>query len=103
MMHPEEPFLQGEPDSPLQPLETEQQPEETAPETTYRGSGGDPIFGFLLALAVSIGLIPTLPTNADLRYTLAWGALAGVGVIAWLLGNAERITLETPDKLAWGV
>ncbi len=103
MTTPQEPFVQGEADPPLRPLETEHLPEETAPETTYRGSGGDPIFGFLLALAVSIGLIPTLPGNADLRYTLAWGALAGVGVIAWLLGNAERIGQETPDNLAWGV
>lgn len=103
MTQPEESFLQEEPDSSLQPLPDEVTSEQSTPETTYRGSSGDPIFGFLLALAVSIGLIPTLPGNADLRYTLAWGALAGVGVIAWLLGNAERIGQETPENLGWGV
>lgn len=69
----------------------------------YRASTSDPAFGFLLALAVSIGLIPILPEYADLRYTLAWGALTGVGVIAWLLGNADRITQEEPENIAWGV
>lgn len=68
-----------------------------------RGSTSDPAFGFLLALAMSIGLIPILPEYADLRYTLAWGALTGVGVIAWLLGNAERIGQEEPENIAWGV
>ena len=71
----------------------------------YRGSSGDPIFGFLLAVAVSIGLTPApiLPDNADLRYTLAWGTLAVVGVLAWLLGDAERIGQEEPENIAWGI
>ncbi len=104
MTNPEEPRLPEFSDSqPLRPTDHGSPPEETPSETGYRGSGGDPIFGFLLALAVSIGLIPTLPGNTDLRYTLAWGALAGVGVIAWLLGNAERIGQDKPENLAWGV
>jgi len=107
MTIPEEPKLPEFSDSqPLRPTDSEQseQPgEEPASDAPYRGSGGDPIFGFLLALAVSVGLIPTLPGNTDLRYTLAWGALAGVGVIAWLLGNAERIEQEQPENLGWGV
>lgn len=69
----------------------------------YRGSSADPIFGFVLAVAFSVGLIPLLPANSDLRYTVAWGALAGVGILAWLLGNAERIEQEKPENLAWGV
>ncbi|MCU0511405.1 MAG: hypothetical protein MUE40_02430 [Anaerolineae bacterium] len=68
----------------------------------YRGGTGDPAFGFLLALALSIGLTPMLPDNADLRYTLAWGALAAVGVLGWLLGSAERIEREEPENLLWG-
>lgn len=75
-------------------------------ETTmpgYRGGTGDPAFGFLLALALSIGLIPMLPENADLRYTVAWGALAGVSVLGWLLGSADRIAQEDPLDLIWGV
>ena len=72
-------------------------------ESNYRGGSADPAFGFLLAIAVSIGLIPILPANADMRYTLAWGALAVVGVLSWLLGNADRIGQETPDNIGWGV
>lgn len=104
MGYPEEPPLPDIPDAEL-PRPTDSEPEAgaPAPETAYRGSSGDPIFGFLLALAVSIGLIPTLPANTDLRYTLAWGALAGVGVIAWLLGSGERIEQEKPENLAWGI
>jgi hypothetical protein len=68
-----------------------------------RYRGGDPVFGFLLAIAISTGLTPVLPAQADLRYTLAWGALALVSVLAWLLGNADRIGQEDPVDLAWGV
>lgn len=70
---------------------------------SYRASASDPAFGFLLAIALSIGLTPMLPSNADLRYTLAWGALAGVGVLAWLLGSSDRIGQEKPENVVWGV
>lgn len=69
----------------------------------YRSTAGDPAFGFLLALAVSIGLIPLLPDQADLRYTLAWGVLALVGVLTWLLGNNSRIGQEQPENIIWGL
>lgn len=69
----------------------------------HRGRASDPIFGFLLAVAVSIGLTPVLPAQADLRYTLAWGVLAAVGVLAWLFGDLERIGREAPDDVAWGI
>jgi len=82
----------------------EKMPEtESHSENGYRGGGRDPAFGFLLAIAVSIGLTPILPSQVDLRYTLAWGALAGVGVLSWLLGNADRIGQETPENIMWGV
>lgn len=70
---------------------------------SYRGRGADPTFGFVLAVALSAGLIPLLPLNADMRYTIAWGALALVGVLGWLLGSAERIGQEKPENVAWGV
>lgn len=70
---------------------------------SYRGATSDPFFGFLIAIALSVGLTPLLPTHADLRYTLAWGALAGVSVLSWLLGNSERIDQEKPENIAWGV
>jgi membrane protease YdiL (CAAX protease family) len=83
--------------------ETETELDELEREVVKHRGNADPAFGFLLAVALSVGLIPMLPDNADLRYTLAWGALAGVSVLGWLLGNAERIEQETPDNIAWGV
>lgn len=69
----------------------------------YRGATNDPIFGLLLAAAVSIGLMPLIGTGgADVRYTLTWGMLALFGVLAWLFGDAERIGQETPDNVLWG-
>jgi predicted membrane protein len=69
----------------------------------YRGERSDPIFGYLVAVAVALGTAPFLPAQADLRYTLSWGALAGFGVLAWLLGNSARVSDERPEDLAWGV
>lgn len=96
------------------PASVEETPEEAPPtaevdhppttaKPLYHGATSDPIFGFLLALALSIGLIPLLPENADFRYTVVWGALAGVGVITWLLGNNERVGAEQLENVAWGV
>jgi len=83
--------------------EDEDDKEKDESHTLYRGGTGDPAFGFLLALALSVGLTPMLPQNADLRYTLAWGALAGVSIAGWLLGNADRIRQEEPEDVAWGI
>ncbi|QPC85087.1 CPBP family intramembrane metalloprotease [Phototrophicus methaneseepsis] len=77
--------------------------EEENKPSLYRGGTGDPTFGLLLATAVAIGLTPMLPANADLRYTLAWGVLAAIGVLAWLLGNGARIGQEKPENLIAGV
>ena len=73
-----------------------------APRSQYRGAS-DPLFGFIIAAALSIGLTPLLPGSIELRYTLAWGALAGVSVLSWLLGNMERIGQERPENLGWGI
>ncbi len=69
---------------------------------TYRGAS-DPLFGFIIAAALSVGLTPLLPGNVELRFSLAWGALAGVSVLSWLLGNMERIDQERPENLGWGI
>lgn len=69
----------------------------------YRAASSDPIFGYLVAMAVSFGLTPLLPDGAPMRYTVAWGLLAAFGVVAWLLGNGEQIGQEPPEDLAWGV
>jgi membrane protease YdiL (CAAX protease family) len=74
-----------------------------AGESSSRGPTSDPVFGFMIAAALSIGLTPLLPDNADLRYTLAWGTLSGVSVLTWLLGHMERIGSERPENIGWGV
>lgn len=76
---------------------------QSAAPTQFRGATSDPIFGFLIAAALSIGLAPIVPDNADLRYTLAWGALSGVSVLSWLFGNMERIGQERPENIGWGL
>ena len=88
----------------LIPQEAPEAPDEKDKEAQqYRGTAGDPAFGFLLAMAVSVGLIPLLPTGIDMRYTLSWGTLALVGVLTWLLGNNSRIGREDPENIVWGI
>src|SRR5690606_14258295 len=82
---------------------TDYNEEDSQPNRRYRASGADPAFGFVLAIALSVGLNTLLPDNADLRYTIVWGTLAFVGVLGWLLGNAERIGQEKPENVAWGI
>ena len=111
------------PDNPLEPLEPPAPPpameedeasfEADAPEAeaappergrvVYRGSGSDPVFGYLIGVALAIGLLPLIPDNTDLRYVIVWTVLAGFGVLSWLLGSMTRIQQETPENLAWGV
>src|SRR5215510_14631788 len=81
-----------EPETPTESLVNGNVEEEWTPRpVAYRGATSDPVFGNLIAIALSVGLTPLLPASADLRYTLAWGVLAGFGVLAWLLGNSARI------------
>ncbi len=110
------------PDAPFDPLadstdqadgESKSAVEADAPRSRYERTGGatrvsyrgasDPLFGFIIAAALSIGLTPLLPDSVELRYTLAWGALAGVSVLSWLFGNMERIDQERPENLGWGL
>lgn len=69
----------------------------------YRASGSDPTFGYLIALALAVGLMALPAEYRDLRYTILWLVPAAFGVMAWLMGNTSRIQQETPENLAWGV
>lgn len=74
------------------------------PDRRYRSTTGDPTFGFVLAVAISIGLAPLVGSgDPSMRYTVAWGVLAAFGVMAWLLGSLEPIREERPDNLIWGI
>lgn len=85
-----------------EPETTETRTNISSARAQHRGAS-DPLFGFIIAAALSVGLTPLLPESVELRYTLAWGALAGVSVLSWLLGTMERIDQERPDNLGWGV
>lgn len=69
----------------------------------YRGASSDPTFGYLIVLALAVGLTALPGGQHELRYTLLWMVMAGFGVLAWLLGSSARIGQETPENLAWGV
>ncbi len=69
----------------------------------YRSTNNDPTFGYLLALALIIGLTPLIPLQGDLRYVIGWGSMALFGVLSWLLGSGEKIEQERLEDLGWGV
>jgi hypothetical protein len=80
-----------------------EKPKRATDTVAYRGATSDPTFGYLIAVALCIGLTPLIPENIDLRYTLLWSVMAGFGVLSWLLGNSARIWTDTPENLGWGV
>jgi len=89
--------------APVAPIKVVEEAPEVREPVQYRGTGSDPTFGYLLALALSVGLLPLIPHNADMRYTLVWGLLALFGVISWLFGTTTRIERDSLANLAWGV
>lgn len=70
---------------------------------TPRISSGDPAFGFVVAVALSVGLMGLVPANTDVRYIVVWGVLAFFAITAWLFGHASRIEQENPEDLGWGI
>ncbi|MDZ4770319.1 MAG: hypothetical protein SGJ24_14430 [Chloroflexota bacterium] len=89
--------------APIDPIDPIDLSDPTPATTEAPSRGSDPFFGYLIALALSIGLTPLIPLNADLRYALVWALLALFGVAGWLLGSAPRIEGETIENLAWGL
>ncbi|MBZ0300757.1 MAG: CPBP family intramembrane metalloprotease [Anaerolineae bacterium] len=69
----------------------------------YRAASSDPTFGYLIVLALAVGLTALPPDQRDLRYTVVWMVPAGFGVLAWLFGKTIRFQEETPENLAWGI
>ena len=82
-------------------VETPAEPERRG--ILYRGQNSDPTFGYLIAMALCVGLIPLIPDHSDLRYVIGWGILAGFGVLSWLFGSSARIDREVPENLVWGL
>lgn len=71
---------------------------EAAPRS--RRQDVDPIFGYLMAMALSIGLTP-VPANT--RYVVLWAALALMGGMAFVLGSGIRLKVTDPGDLIWGL
>jgi membrane protease YdiL (CAAX protease family) len=72
-------------------------------EVAPRINGGDPTFGFIVAVALSVGLMGLVPNNTDVRYIVVWGVLAFFAITAWLFGHSSRIEREEPENLGWGI
>lgn len=60
----------------------------------------DPVLGYILAMALSVGLTP-LPANT--RYVVLWAVLAAMGGMAFLLGSGIRLKVTDPGDLLWGL
>lgn len=60
----------------------------------------DPIFGYVLAMALSVGLTPI---DADTRYILLWAFLALMGGMAFVLGSDTHDKATDPGDLVWGL
>ncbi len=78
---------------------------ENAPEVDATASRAsrqdlDPIFGYVLAIALSIGLTPI---EADTRYLLLWTFLALMGGMAFVLGSSAHDRPTDPGDLVWGL
>jgi hypothetical protein len=59
----------------------------------------DPVFGYILAMALSVGLTPL---QANVRYVLLWAFLAAMGGMAFLLGSGISLKGKDPGDLLWG-
>lgn len=60
----------------------------------------DPIFGYVMAMALSVGLTP-VPDNT--RYVVLWAALALMGATAFVLGSGIHMKVTDPGDLIWGL
>lgn len=106
---PTQPPIQAASAPPVQPLDTSDSDGDTDTDDLtdlprYRGATNDPTFGYLLALALAVGLSPLISAGqAELRYTIAWFTLASFGVLAWLFGNSARVGQEKPENVLWGI
>jgi hypothetical protein len=60
----------------------------------------DPVFGYIMAMALSVGLTPV---QANVRYVLLWAFMAAMGGMAFLIGSGIRLKVADPGDLLWGI
>jgi hypothetical protein len=76
--------------------------EDEAGERTARPTRQDldPVFGYIMALALSVGLTPL---QANVRYVALWAFLAAMGGMAFVLGSGIRFKVTDPGDLLVGI
>lgn len=77
-----------------------EEPEEEELSPRSRRQDLDPVVGYILLMALSVGLTPL---QANLRYVLLWMVMAGMGGMAFLLGSGIRFKVSDPGDLLWGI
>jgi hypothetical protein len=84
------------------PIQQEEWPEESSEEEVPRSRRQDldPVVGYILVMALSVGLTPI---QANLRYVLLWTGMAAMGSMAFLLGSGIRFKVSDPGDLLWGI
>jgi len=82
------------------PLRADAPEEDDDAESRSTRQDLDPVFGFVMAMALSVGLTPL---DADLRYVVLWAVLALMGGAAVVLGSGIRFRVTDPGDLVWGV
>lgn len=84
------------------PLQDEwvEEPEEDDEHPRSRRQDLDPVVGYILVMALSVGLTPL---QANLRYVLLWSVMAGMGGMAFLLGSGIKFKVSDPGDLLWGI
>ncbi|WP_119072522.1 hypothetical protein [Aggregatilinea lenta] len=78
--------------------EDEPGPDEDKPRASRQDL--DPVFGYVLAMALSVGLTPI---DTDTRYILLWTFLALMGGMAFVLGGGKPQKATDPGDLVWGL
>jgi hypothetical protein len=60
----------------------------------------DPIFAYMVVVALSIGLTPI---DATIRYVVLWAALGGAGLVTYILGTSQRLSDTSIEHLRTGL
>lgn len=60
----------------------------------------DPVFGYIMVMALSIGLTPI---QANARYVILWMLMALMGGLAFVMGTGIRMKVTDPGDLLWGI
>ncbi len=82
------------------PLRSEEPEEDEDAESRSTRQDLDPVFGFVMAMALSVGLTPL---DDNLRYVALWAVLALMGGAAVVLGSGIRFRVTDPGDLVWGI